>query len=83
MKEQPQRLCVVCKHLAERHHIKTRGSGGSDDDHNLLSLCRTCHMEVHRIGLTTFVRKYHLESKMICKGFYLCEITNKWRIPKK
>lgn len=74
--------CVVCKQMAEKHH-KTRGSGGGDDKENLLNLCRKCHTEVHNIGLTTFVRKYHLESKMIGRGFYLCEITNKWRIPKK
>lgn len=82
MSEGFQRSCIVCRKNAERHHVKTRGSGGSDEEENLLSLCRGCHIEVHNIGLTTFVRKYHLERNMIGRGFYLCEITNKWRKPR-
>lgn len=74
--------CIVCKKEPDKHHIKTRGSGGSDEERNLLNLCREHHMEIHRIGTTTFVRKHHLESTMVTRGFYLCEISNKWRIPK-
>lgn len=81
-KDMEYRRCTVCRKYSEKHHIKTRGSGGSDDPENLLDLCRNCHIEVHQIGLSTFVRRHHLESNMRARGFYLCEVTGKWRIPK-
>jgi 5-methylcytosine-specific restriction endonuclease McrA len=40
------------------HHIVSRGAGGTDDDWNLLSLCRRCHADVHQIGWVRFVARY-------------------------
>lgn len=30
-----------------KHHVKTKGSGGNDTDDNLIELCGTCHRKVH------------------------------------
>lgn len=51
-------VCMVCGNPAERHHIKTRGSGGTDDDWNILALCRLCHIKIHQIGNYKFCEKY-------------------------
>lgn len=40
------------------HHVKTRGSGGSDCTHNLMPLCLEHHNEVHTKGLNDFANKY-------------------------
>lgn len=41
--------CLRCgsHHQIQRHHIQPRASGGSDDDENLVPLCRVCHDEIH------------------------------------
>jgi hypothetical protein len=44
--------CVVCKSTpTDIHHIRSRGAGGTDDDFNLINLCRRCHSKVHQIGM--------------------------------
>ena len=40
------------------HHIKSRGSGGKDDDDNLLALCYECHTAIHSGGPSKFCAKY-------------------------
>lgn len=42
----------------DKHHVKTRGSGGSDDDSNILLLCRIHHSEAHQIGMVKLSKKY-------------------------
>ena len=42
--------CQVCgkKHTrVEVHHIIYRSQGGTDDEHNLITLCEDCHSKVH------------------------------------
>lgn len=43
-------LCQICHTWTEAppHHIKSRGSGGSDTEDNLILLCMGCHDGVHR-----------------------------------
>ena len=31
----------------EKHHIKTKGSGGNDAEDNLIEVCRICHTKIH------------------------------------
>ena len=72
--------CTTCKNIGtDRHHIKTRGAGGTDDSFNILFLCRTCHITAHSIGLTSFVRKYGLEHEMEIKGWEFDEVQKKWK----
>jgi hypothetical protein len=51
------------------HHIKTRGSGGTDEAENLLRLCWGCHYgTVHGTtkGIRLLVEKYpHLYDKIV------------------
>lgn len=37
--------CELCKKVGytEKHHVKTRGSGGDDKEDNLIELCNDCH----------------------------------------
>lgn len=50
--------CVVCGALpSDAHHIKTVGSGGTDDSWNLASLCRWCHSKLHQQGQLRFYKE--------------------------
>ena len=50
------------------HHIKTQGSGGSDEDENLLCLCWHCHYAiVHGLpGMRELIKRYpHIRDKVV------------------
>lgn len=51
---------MVCNKpgVSDVHHVRTRGAGGLDIPENLMSLCRVHHVEVHKIGVLTFYRRY-------------------------
>lgn len=53
--------CAVplCGKLAEPHHLKTRGAGGSDL--TCIPLCRYHHMDVHNIGTKRFNEKHNVD----------------------
>ena len=42
-------ICEICgkKGQTEKHHIKTKGSGGDDTEENLIEVCRICHRLIH------------------------------------
>ena len=42
--------CTTCGKAGrlEMHHIKPMHQGGDHEDHNLLTLCRGCHLNLHR-----------------------------------
>ncbi|QLE85420.1 HNH endonuclease [Shewanella sp. Scap07] len=44
-------LCVICGATdgLENHHIIPRAEGGSDEDTNILTLCTSCHANLHHI----------------------------------
>lgn len=51
--------CLICGHSeTDDCHIKTKGSGGSNEPWNIMPLCRTHHVEQHKIGIITFIKKY-------------------------
>jgi hypothetical protein len=39
--------CLICKKQGVGHHIKSLGSGGSNELHNGVCLCVDCHQEIH------------------------------------
>lgn len=43
--------CEICNYSLEKvlviHHIKEKCNGGTDEDSNLILLCRNCHGEIH------------------------------------
>lgn len=42
-------ICQICnvKGQTEKHHQKTKGSGGDDTEENLIEVCRKCHRSIH------------------------------------
>lgn len=42
-------ICEICgkKGRTEKHHKKTKGSGGNDTKENLIEVCRICHTKIH------------------------------------
>ncbi len=53
------RCCLVCgKTPCDPAHIKTRGSGGVDEEWNLLSLCRAHHTMQGSMGFYRFSEKF-------------------------
>ena len=47
IKKRDGKKCYLCNSTDNLyvHHIKTVGSGGTDEYNNLITLCHTCHME--------------------------------------
>lgn len=59
------RVCVVCSHHADIHHIDVVGMGmdRTHIDHSkrhVMALCRVHHVEIEQIGPEAFSRKYHV-----------------------
>lgn len=71
--------CLVCQNPEiDLCHVKSKGSGGPDEEWNLMPLCREHHQEQHRVGIVTFYCRYFLVSThMHLKGWRLEEIINK------
>lgn len=42
-------ICEICgkRGKTEKHHKKTKGSGGNDTKENLIEVCRICHTKIH------------------------------------
>lgn len=68
-------LIPYCNYKSERHHIKSRGSGGCDSDFNILTLCRNHHIEIHSIGPVRFCEKYtDIKFILLEKGWEIVDI---------
>jgi len=63
-------VCAICgAEAVDRHHIIYRSRGGTDEDENLIDLCRSCHDTVHRLNVppwTLFALKGNVLSCMAC-----------------
>ncbi len=60
------------------HHLISRGAGGPDEKWNLLSVCQSCHVWIHKIGLLRASQRFpEVEKFLIKNGWEL--ILNKWR----
>ncbi len=54
--------CICCKPgdqntPTDPHHVTTRKAGGADEAKNLMPLCRTHHIQVHKEGWRKFCDK--------------------------
>ena len=57
------KTCIVCNRQGvDLHHVKTRGSGGSDEEFNLMPLCRWHHSQIHTEGLNKLSMKYRVRN---------------------
>ena len=46
--EQDMIICEYCMNPAnDIHHLVYKSHGGTDEIHNLIALCRTCHLHAH------------------------------------
>ncbi|MQS44272.1 putative HNHc nuclease [Companilactobacillus mishanensis] len=60
------RKCCICGKHADIAHLKTVGLGRSrkrinHSDYYFMALCRTHHTEQHKIGIKTFLTRYHIK----------------------
>lgn len=74
--------CVATGHLQEGgnvlHHVKHRGSGGGDDEWNMMPLTTAKHTEIH-MGMNRFVEKHPNVRKWLeDNDWYFCEFLKKW-----
>ena len=76
--------CVVCgASPTDIDHIKTRGSGGEDEEFNRWSLCRTHHIEKHH-GWTGFLQKYpQAKTALEAKGWEIQTLFGRKRLVRK
>lgn len=76
-------FCILCGTKGvDIHHIKTRGSGGSDEYWNMVELCHPHHQELHTMGNLQFSKEYgEYEFWLIKNGWEICELTGKWFRP--
>lgn len=64
--------CAICRASnADRHHIVSRGSGGGDEEWNLIYLCRIHHVEFHTVGWFVFSRKHPVVAERIKNARWL------------
>jgi hypothetical protein len=63
---------IICgSRNVDKCHIKSRGSGGSDEESNILIMCRRHHSEQHQIGWRKFCNKYEIVLlELEARGFY-------------
>lgn len=66
-----RRKCAVCGRRAELHHIDAVGMGNDSTEvqhegREVMSLCREHHTELHTVGKSEFMTKYHLDGGVPC-----------------
>lgn len=76
--------CISCGLEGENqtcwHHLKTRGSGGSDDGQNLISTCFRCHANYHQKGTEWMANKYPSVKEWLLKNdWWFEEYATKWK----
>lgn len=72
-KQYTDAFCAVCNQIPpnDPHHLKSRGSWGPDLNENLVTLCRTHHVEIHAYGINKFIGFYPKFEPLIReKGWY-------------
>lgn len=86
-KEYPCVVCLNPKHhqgLEQTcgHHIKTKASGGPDEEWNLMPLCSVHHYEIHQMGTYRFCERYPETAMKFLQEMGWVFISKKCRHPK-
>lgn len=65
-------------------HVKTRGSGGNDDDFNIWLVCRLCHIKRHSKGIVwMFENIPACKHVLTTKGWELSDNLGRKRLIRK
>jgi hypothetical protein len=72
--------CVICgRQQTDRCHITSKGAGGSNEDWNIIRMCRFHHSMQHHIGWTQFAKRFKLiRAELLSRGFRLCRLRGRW-----
>lgn len=73
--------CVACgRQPADKHHIRSRKSGGPDVEWNLIPLCREHHVMIHVKGNTyTCNMNTKIRDWFIKNGWVKENVLGKWK----
>lgn len=71
--------CICCLNYGEvdQAHIKSKGSGGSTEELNMISLCRKCHTTQHQLGWRIFLEINPRVSRILRTNGWKWEYNNK------
>lgn len=84
LREFSSKPCLICGAKSDACHVRSRGSGGSDEAENLLSLCRSHHVEQHRIGIATFAERHPaVEEALKEKGWTTTKVFGQKKLVRK
>lgn len=85
MKKTSHIPCIVCgKVPTDRCHVKSVGAGGSDDDSNILNMCREHHSEQHRVGFVRFLENHkHIMRILSEKNWEIREVLGVKKLCRK
>jgi hypothetical protein len=74
-------MCLICSNpQTDRCHIKSKGSGGKNEDWNLIQMCRAHHSESHTLGWYRFSNKYDIVRKELDRKGW--EFVDRFGFPK-
>jgi hypothetical protein len=77
------RVCAACWGSADDlHHIVSRGAGGTDEEWNLLPLCRRCHVDYGQLGWFLFVTRYPHTCKAVMRAREMAGRPVESRVPQ-
>jgi hypothetical protein len=75
----PDLYCIVTGKPAEYHHIKTRGSGGPDEEWNMIPISREIHTLWGNKGNSYMCQHFpQIKSWMVRRGWRCCPVLHKW-----
>lgn len=74
------KFCFCGNSQVDRAHIKSKGSGGTWDEDNIIHLCRNHHVEQHKLGWNRFAERYPAVAMILIeKGWEYDKYVKKWR----
>ena len=64
---------------SDLHHLKTRASGGTDDEYNLIPLSHMLHVQLHSKGLNYMADKFPaIHGWLVQHGWEWDEYSKRW-----
>lgn len=73
--------CLACDRSGpcDASHIRSKGSGGPDEDFNVVPHCRDCHIVWHRVGWKRFLERNPIFAlRLFNRGWFLDPLLGLW-----